>query len=43
MTRPLDRGAGVFDRFGGGVPAFSPVPAPADHGSIGWTFDQADT
>lgn len=43
MSRSLDRGAGVFDRFGGGVPAFSPVPAPADHGSIGWTFDPADT
>lgn len=42
MTRPLDRGASGFERFGGGVPAFSPVPVPADHGALGWSFDPAD-
>lgn len=43
MSRSLDRGAGGFERFGGGVAAYSPVPAPADHGSLGWSFDPADT
>lgn len=42
MTRPLDRGASGFERFGGGVVGWSPVPAPADHGSAGWSFDPAD-
>lgn len=43
MSRQVDRGPTGFERFGGGVPAFSPVPVPADHGSLGWTFDPADT
>lgn len=41
MSRPTDRAVG-FERFGGGAVAWSPVPAPIDHGSAGWTFDPAD-
>jgi hypothetical protein len=43
VSRQVDRGVTGFDRFGGGVVAYSPVPAPVDHGAIGWTFDPADT
>lgn len=42
MSRTTDRAVG-FERFGGGQVAYSPVPAPVDHGSFGWTFDPADT